>query len=491
MTYFVRQTIQLGLFCLFGFCLPVTAIANDLITIDKLQNITPDSWAATSLKSVMQRYKSSQIYPLEILNRLEFTMLWRRVFAELPESIDPDTIKFRERLERDFADEIAILPKIELNKPQETAESPEFAPTTKLEGEVVLSLTQVGSGNKIDEEEEERDDSLTLGSRLRLNIDNSFFGEDRFRIRLQANNIIQTNEATGTDLARLSFQGDNGNKLELSRLEYYFPIDDNGTVYIEGAGGSLNDFAHTFNPHLSGSSKGSISRFAQRNPIYRQGEGSGVGLTYAFNDTVGISVGYLANEVEDPEIGFGNAAYGAIVQLNLYPTESIGLGLTYVHSYNSIDTGTGTEKANDPFNDESEAIEGNSFGLQANIDLGSDLHLGGWVGLTEATALDLPNNPSASILNWAITLGIPNLGGEGNLLGFAVGQPPTIISNDFIEDDRIYQDEASSLHIEGFYRWKMTDSLAVTFGVMTITNPEGSNNNDDILLGTIRTTFSF
>jgi hypothetical protein len=497
MTHPMRQTIQLGLFCLSSFCLPTVAIAEDIIAVDRLSDITPDSWTATTLKAVMQRYNSSQTYPPKTLTRLEFAMLWRRVFAELPESIDPDTVRFRERLERDFAAEIANLPAIEpkytlnnLKTTEDSEEPSEFIPTVKLEGEALLSLTQIGSGNKIDEEGE-RDDNLTLGSRIRLNIDTSFYGEDRLRTRLQSNSIVRVDEATGTDLGRLAFQGDNGNKLELSRLEYYFPIDDRGTVYIEGVGGSLNDFAYTFNSYLSGSSKGSISRFAQRNPIYRQGEGSGVGLDYKFNDTVGISVGYLANEVEDPEIGFGNAAYGTILQLNLYPTESIELGLTYVHSHNSIDTGTGTEKANDPFNDNSEAIEGNSFGLQTNIDLGGNFHLGGWVGMTEATALDLPNTPTATILNWAITLGIPDIGGEGNLLGFAIGQPPNTISNDYTEDDRPYEDIDISLHIEGFYRWQMTDNLAVTFGVMTVTNPEGDSDNDDLFVGTIRTTFSF
>jgi hypothetical protein len=486
----MRQTIQLGLFCLSSLYSPTAAIANDIITVDRLSGIAPDSWAATTLKSTMQKYNSPLTYPPETLTRLEFVMLWRRVFVEMPESIDFDTMRFRQRLERDFAAEIANLPPIGAKNTENNEEEPEFAPTTKLEGEALLSLTQIGGGNRIDEEGE-RDDNLTLGSRIRLNIDASFYGEDRLRTRLQSNSIAKVDEATGTDLSRLSFQGDNGNKLELSRLEYYFPIDDNGTVYLEGAGGSLNDFAYTFNPYLSGSTKGSISRFAQRNPIYRQGEGSGVGLDYKFNDTVGISIGYLANEVEDPEIGFGNAAYGTILQLNLYPTESIELGLTYVHSYNNIDTGTGTEKANDPFNDNSEAIEGNSFGLQTNIDLGSNFYLGGWVGMTEATALDLPNQPSATILNWAITLGIPDIGGEGNLLGFAVGQPPNTISNDYTEDDRPYEDINASFHIEGFYRWQMNDSIAVTFGVMTVTNPEGDSDNDNIFLGTIRTTFSF
>jgi len=50
------------------------------------------------------------------------------------------------------------------------------------------------------------------------------------------------------------------------------------------------------------------------------------------------------------------------------------------------------------------------------------------------------------------------------------------------------EDEDTSLHIEGFYQFQLTD-IAITPGA--ITAPNFNNDNDDIVIGTIRTTFSF
>lgn len=203
-----------------------------------------------------------------------------------------------------------------------------FSTTTKLNGEVVLALVGLDADRSSD------DSNLILGSRVRLNFDTSFTGDPRLRTRLQASNIARIDRAAGTDMARLAFQGSSENQFQISRLEYTFPLNEQVDVYLEAVGGSLNDFTNTLNPFLSGSSVSSISRFGQRNPIYRQGGGSGLGIKYEFNDAVSLTLGYLADDVNDPEVGF-NAAYGAIAQLTVEFGDS-GLGLTYVRSYNSL-----------------------------------------------------------------------------------------------------------------------------------------------------------
>ncbi len=120
-----------------------------------------------------------------------------------------------------------------------------------------------------------------------------------------------------------------------------------------------------------------------------------MGLVYDFSDSISLSLGYLVDDANDPEIGFGESEYGAIAQLTLEPSDSLKIGFTYIHSYNSIDTGTGSDRANDPFNDESDAIIADSFGLQTAIALNNNLNVSAWVGFTYATAMDLPNNPTA------------------------------------------------------------------------------------------------
>ena len=53
------------------------------------------------------------------------------------------------------------------------------------------------------------------------------------------------------------------------------------------------------------------------------------------------------------------------------------------------------------------------------------------------------------------------------------------------------EDEATSLHFEFFYRFKVNDNIWVTPGFFFVTNPGHIEDNDTIYVGTIRTTFRF
>lgn len=215
-----------------------------------------------------------------------------------------------------------------------------------------------------------------------------------------------------------------------------------------------------------------------------------MGVVYNFSESVSLSLGYLADEADNPEVGFGEAEYGAIAQLTLEPSDSFKVGFTYIHSYNSLDTGTGSRRANDPFNDESDAIIADSFGLQSTLEINDGLTVSGWVGFIHATAMDLPNNPAADIFNWAITLAFVDVGIENSVAGIAIGQPPKVTSSDFEVAGNTYEDEGTALHLEAFYRFPVNDNVDITPGVLVITNPEHDRNNTTYI-GTIRTTFRF
>lgn len=360
-----------------------------------------------------------------------------------------------------------------------------FSTTTKLNGEVVFALIGLDAGDSSDDS-----NKLILGNRVRLNFDTSFTGEDRLRTRLQANNIERIDRVAGTDMARLGFQGSSENKLNISRLEYTFPLNEQVDVYLEAAGASLNDFTNTLNPFGTGSSSGTISRFGQRNPIYRQGGGSGLGINYEFNDTVNLTLGYLGDDLNDPEVGFNQAAYGAIAQLTFEFGDS-GLGLTYIHSYNGLNTATGSDRSNDPFDGNSDVILADSFGVQTAIEVSDEIFLSGWVGFTQAQAIDLSQVPTANIFNWAVILAFPDLGQEGSVLGIVVGQPPKTIQNEFKQAGQAYKDSDTSLHLEAYYRLQLNEFIFLTPGILIVTNPDHNSNNDTLVLGTLRTTFSF
>ncbi|MEM6403495.1 MAG: iron uptake porin, partial [Cyanobacteria bacterium P01_D01_bin.116] len=89
------------------------------------------------------------------------------------------------------------------------------------------------------------------------------------------------------------------------------------------------------------------------------------------------------------------------------------------------------------------------------------------------------------------TFAFPDLGKEGSNGGIIIGQPPKLISNQYQLDREEYMDNDTSLHLEAFYRFKVNDNVAITPGIVVITNPEHNSDNDTIYLGTLRTTFSF
>ena len=45
--------------------------------------------------------------------------------------------------------------------------------------------------------------------------------------------------------------------------------------------------------------------------------------------------------------------------------------------------------------------------------------------------------------------------------------------------------------IEGFYKYRVSDNISITPGVIWLTSPGQNSDNDDAIIGTLRTTFTF
>jgi hypothetical protein len=474
-------------------------------TVADLSDVQSSDWAFQALMNLRDRYNLRLNYPNTTfrgnrsLSRLEFAAVLNAAIDQMNQIQSTTANQFARRkdlealkqLQAEFAKELESLTAKLPEARNEQLERQNFSATTKLNGEVIVAAVGVNRTDRADDDDEQTDSNLAVGSRIRLSLETSFTGRDRLLTRLQTNNIPRTNDATGTNMARLAFQGSNNTAINVSRLSYTLPLGDQTTIYLTAVGGGLNDFVNVANPFLRGSGRGSISRFGQRNPIYRQGRGAGIGVMHEFNQVVSLSFGYLASEASDPERGLGSGAYGAIAQLLIEPRSGVDIGLTYIRSYNNLETGTGSDRANDPFNEESDAIATDSFGLQSTFRITRQFAVGGWVGFSRAQALDLPDNPSADVFNWAATLAFPDLGRKGNLLGVVIGSPPKVIRNSFEISDRENRDQDTSLHLETFYRFRVMDKVMMTVGLLVITHPEHDRNNDPIYVGTIRTTFSF
>ncbi|MGB7379924.1 MAG: iron uptake porin [Rivularia sp. (in: cyanobacteria)] len=471
-------------------------------SVSELSDIHSEDWNFQALQYFIKRYPIKTKYTLEglqqqsVIKRQEFAVLLSEVISHINKLENNQTnsflaqeeLKILQKLKTEFATELNILNQRVYDL--EKAQVSNFSPTSKLRGEIIFALSSVGEGNQADNDEK-NDSNITFSSRVKLQLNTTFTGKDRLKTSLKTSNIPSLSSATETDMARLSSEGDDDNKFELGDLTYRFPIGKRIRVQLGSTGLEIDDFSNTINPYLDANDDGAVSRFAQRNPIYRQGGGTGIGVEYEISDSLELTMGYVADDADDPDTGFNKSDYAAIAQLTFEPSKTFILGLNYIHSFNNLDTNTGSDRANDPFDDNSESINADSFGLQSSVALNKNIFLGSWVGYTHAQANDLPDKPTANILNWALTVALPDLGNKGNLGGIIIGQPPKLINNQYQLNNQEYTDRDTSLHLEAFYRFRINDNMTITPGIVIITNPEHNNNNDTIYLGTLRTTFSF
>lgn len=385
-----------------------------------------------------------------------------------------------------------------------TLQKQSFSTTTKLVGEAIFAVTGLAGGPSTATR------NTIFSDRVRLNFRSSFTGKDLLLVRLQSRNSNSFAGApSGTNQARLGFEGSDENNTTLHRLQYQLPLADTTKVFIEAVGSEFNDNYYTFNPEHQAAGLGSISRFGRFNPIYRlSNEGAGIGIDHKFSPNLGFVVSYAVPRVATPGVpgtpetvnnpsngnGLFNGSNTIFSQLTLKPSEDVSLGLLYARSYHSAGTGVsgnnGSNFANNPFNSVAGTLvptSANHYSVAGSFNLTKDLILSAWGGLTQARQ-EGGAGGTADIWNYAATLAVKDFGSKGSTLGFVVGMQPKVTSNSIAA-----RTNRESMHLEAFYKYKVSDNLYITPGLIVLTNPT-ENNTSNVpaeYLGTIRTTFSF
>ncbi|MEG3956643.1 iron uptake porin [Microcoleus sp. herbarium2] len=476
---------------------------SQVTSVSQLSDVRPTDWAFQALQSLVERYGCIVGYPdgtyrgNRALTRYEFAAGVNACLDKITQLIGStgnfvtrDDLAILQRLQEEFAAELATLRGRVDGLEARTAEleANQFSTTTKLAGEVIFALSDTFVGDGIDFDDDQDDTATNLGYRVRLNLNTSFTGRDLLRTRLQAVNVARYDRATGTNMARLAFDGEEGSQFTLDELYYRFPIGG-ATVFVGPKGLDLDEIADVVTPFNS-TGTGSISRFGVRNPaVFRGPQGAGASLTFNLG-SLRATAGYLAGDSDAPNPAEGrgvfNGSFSALGQIGFF-SRPFDLAFTYTRKYNragnaGIMGGTGSSLADQPFGQA--PTESDNFGVQVNFKPSRRFQIGGWYGYTEAQQLRGGNN-DATIQNGAITLALADFGRQGNLLGFVFGVPPKVTESD------VARNRNTSYHLEGFYRFQVNDFVSVTPGVYVILNPEHNNRNDDIWVGLLRTTFSF
>ncbi len=489
-------------------------------SVSQLSDVQPTDWAFQALQSLVERYGCIAGYPdgtyrgNRATTRYEFAAGLNACLDRVNELIataTADAVKREDlatlqRLQEEFATELATLRGRVDSLEAVTAEleANQFSTTTKLVGEVIAGVTDAFGDTAGDQ------NNTVLQARARLEFQSSFTGTDILHTRLAAGNAFTFNNG-GTFEGQQTFNltPSTNNSVFLDWAAYEFTVFKKARVYLAAVGGIYTDFVPTVNPYFEGftGGNGALSTFAERNPIYNIGGGAGGGVTIPFGDSgvlgsTSISLGYFADNANSPNenLGFTNGDFSALGQINFNLGDRFALAATYVRGYHNAGFGifdlgssgapaVGTREANDPGSVDlaggSTKLSTDSYGLSAALRISERISLSGWVTKTDVELIDVG---SADVWSYALGVSFPDLGKEGNVLGIIAGVEPTL--RDLDVPGASY-DPNYGYHIEGFYKYQLNDNISLTPGVIWLTAPGQGANREDIVIGTLRTTFTF
>ena len=495
--------------------------------VNQLRDVSPTDWAYESLRSLVDRYGCIAGFPNQTyrgnqpLSRYEFAAglnsclsQIERLIASNPGASEEDLARIQ-ALTEEFEAELATLGgrTDEIESRTAVLEDSQFSTTTQLQGEVAFTIAEA-FGDDIDTE-------TVFTDRIRLQFTSSFTGEDQLITRLTAGNIGNSfQDETGTREGRFAFDGQSDNDVTLDRLHYVFPVGEKLKVTTMAGLGGHQFYAEVFNDGLNagGGATGALTRFGERNPIYRQGiagTSAGIGAKYTLNDFLAVSGGYIAPTAPDPTVDSGlfSGSFSALGQIELTPIEPLRIGLTYARGYDNEQTGVDEDGLPDDFRSSflwggtgtnfanfrgvgvtNQPVATNSFGAQFQFDVTQAISLRGWGAYTDANIINAgdDNNGDGEIINFAGALVLSDLLKEGSMAALIVGAEPYLNSVDADgngDDEDIAND--IPLHVEALYKYQLNDNISVTPGVIWLANPNQDEANEDIFIGALRTTFTF
>ncbi|MBD2354494.1 iron uptake porin [Tolypothrix sp. FACHB-123] len=492
-------------------------------SVSQFSDVQPTDWAFQALQSLVERYGCIAGYPNgtyrgnRALTRYEFAAGLNACLDRVNELIATATadlvtkqdLATLQRLQEEFSAELATLRGRVDSLEARTAEleANQFSTTTKLVGEAVFAASGAFGGNTGDA------NNVVFQDRVRLGLETSFTGRDKLTTRLAAGNAsafdirdqnnVSVNTREGTQTYQVGSTGNNA--VRIDRLTYEAPFGP-AQVYIAAAGGRHSHYAAVNNPYFfdkTDGGNGALSTFASESPIYRVGGGAGIALNIPFSSggTIfkpsSITVGYLASEANNPGVNTGlfNGNYAALGQLNFAVGDRLALAATYVHGYHAagsalFDSGITPASGDSPIggvvgtrqaNQIDAPANSNSYGISAAFRPSDRLSISGFVSFHDVNQQGAGNDFEAWSYGGGISL--PDFGKRGNVLGIFAGAEP-------------YARRAGSpgtlpVHVEGFYKYRVSDNISITPGIIWLRAPGQNSDEENAFIGTLRTTFTF
>jgi Carbohydrate-selective porin, OprB family len=466
--------------------------------------VKPSDWQYTALQSVASKYGCNPNFNNQPVSQIDFAKGLSNcldkvepILAQQPSSVTVADVEVIKRLTQEFRAQLTEIDGrlASADKRVAQAQANQFSTTTKLKGEAVFNVTGALSGGN--------GSNVVFGDRVRLLFQSSFTGKDILWTRLATGNqsslgaTLTNPTTTGGQVVETGLT----NNVGLDWLAYQFPVD-NTNVYVAAFNGLQADYAPTYGSNFDDftGASGAISAFAESSPIYKIGGGSGVGTNIPIADTglTSVSLGYFAFNANNPTNTVTNplatpptfASTGGLFgtdnsifsQLNFKLSPQLEGGLTYINSSHngSIFNGTGVLVGTPLANNIAATSPGgrttaNSFGAAFAYKASDKLAFNGFAMTTNANR----GGTSDNILSYGAGISFPDVDGKGSLAGIFVGAEPYVSGVG-----------STPFHFQGFYKYKFSDNISITPGLIYLTSPDQINNNS-ALIGVVRSTFTF
>jgi Carbohydrate-selective porin, OprB family len=469
---------------------------------DVVADVKPGDWQYTALQGIATKYGCNSNLSNQPISQVEFA----RGLSNCLEKVEPllaqqptmgtpaapavttADLEVIKRLTQEFRAQLTEVDTRIGNTEKRLAQAQanQFSTTTKLKGEAIFNLTGAISGTN--------QGNIILGDRVRLLFESSFTGKDKLWTRIATGNqpSLGNTFTTPSNAGAQVVETGGNNTTGIDWLAYQFPVY-NTNVYVAAFNALHADYAPTYSPLDDFTGGGlSLTAFGESSPIYKIGGGTGVGATIPVADTglTSVSVGYFAFGANSPTsttglFGSDNAILG---QLNFKLSPQLDAGVTYVNSSNSAGAlfgGTGVVVGSRLANDLGTNADGtataplsrttaNSFGLQFNYKASDKLAFNGFAMKTNANR----GGGTQDIWSYGAGLAFPDVDGKGSIAGLFVGAEPYVSGIG-----------SAPIHFEGFYKYKLSDNLAITPGLIYVTSPNQAG--DSAVIGVVRTTFTF
>lgn len=511
-----------------------TPTMSQVTSVSQLSDVQPTDWAFQALQSLVERYGCIAGYPNgtfrgnRAMTRYEFAAGLNACLNRVNELIDTaaaslagqEDLAKLQKLQEEFGAELASLRGRIDRLEARTAEiaANQFSTTTKLFGIAIVGVQGTFS-NRGDinprDGVKDTDDAATNINVVNLNqllLTSQFSPRDYLVTGLIAGNGItgwgeQVNGEVNYD-GLLAYEYPTNNSLILSDLRYHRLLTDKFAIAI---GSTTVNMTTTFRGpnRFENAATGSVSFASQRNPILNIGftGQAGIAFDWQFAKRASLQGVYSSLNAGNPGLraGLFDGNTTTAVQLLLTPTDTIDASIYYVNNYSSggcllAFVGDDCLTAVNPNTDRREPVQTNAIGATINWQLSPRFTLGAWGGYSNSYIPGKSGNVERT--NWMVYMNFPDLFKKGNLGGIYIGQPPKITHSSLPVGNNIPDiingglgeaggQPGTTTQIEAFYRFRVTDNMSITPGIIHIIEPGHSPNSDSITTGVLRTSIFF